>query len=276
MRITIGFDPVFFRLGSFSLGWHGLLTAIALGAALWLGMRLARRAGYEEGAISSVMWWSVAGGLVGARLFFYLDHLSQLRENPADLLAIWKGGIAVYGSFLGGVAAGYLRSRRLRLNPWPLLDAAAPAMLLGQAIGRVGCFINGDAWGASTGHSWGVVYTNPNDLIPGDLLGVATHPYPLYEIGWDLLVLLTVALLWQRLGRPGNRFLFAAVGYGIGRLWLTSFRQEPVLLLGMQEAQVIALITGAVAAVWLFLRSRHRASAVAGGCHPRIDAAGVS
>lgn len=239
MRITIGFDPVFFRLGSFSLGWHGLLTATALGAALWLGMRLARRAGYGEGAIC-------------------------------------KGGIAVYGSFLGGVAAGYFRTRRLRLNPWPLLDAAAPAMILGQAIGRVGCFINGDAWGASTGHSWGVVYTNPNDLIPGDLLGVATHPYPLYEIGWDLLVLLTVALLRQRLGRPDNRFLFAAVGYGIGRLWLTSFRQEPVLLLGMQEAQVIALITGAVAAVWLFLRSRHRASAVAGGCHPRIDAAGVS
>src|SRR5919205_2196035 len=112
-------------------------------------------------------------------------------------------------------------------------------MLVGQAIGRIGCFINGDAWGAPTGSAYGVVYWNEHDLVPPDLIGVPTHPYPLYEIG---AVLVLLAALWfgRRAGwRPGTTFLLATVGYGAIRFSLSFVRQEAILVFGLQEAQIL-------------------------------------
>jgi phosphatidylglycerol:prolipoprotein diacylglycerol transferase len=260
LTIHIGLNPVFAHLGPLALSWHGLLTTLALFVALWIASRGAARAGLDADAVSSVMLWAVVGGLVGARAFYYLDHLPALREHPENVLALWKGGIAVYGSFLGGIAAGWWRARRLGLPAWTLLDIAMPALLVGQAIGRVGCFLNGDAWGGPTGRPWGVVYTHPDALLPAGLHNVPTHPYPLYEIAWDLAVLAVALALGSRLRRKGDRFLVAAIGYGLGRLVLSSVRQEPEVLFGLQEAQVVALVTMAVA-VALLLRPRHRSGA---------------
>src|SRR5919205_2860489 len=109
-------------------------------------------------------------------------------------------------------------------------------MLVGQAIGRIGCFINGDAWGAPTGCPCGVVYWHEHALVPPDLIGVPTHPYPLYEIG---AVAVLLALLWaaQRRGlRPGTTFLLMTVGSGAIRSGLSFVRQEAILALGLQEA----------------------------------------
>lgn len=268
MTIEIGLDPTLVHLGPLALSWHGLATAVAVGVAIWLGTHAAQRAGFAEEPVWSVVLWAMIGGVIGARLFYYLDHLDRLRARPQDLIALWQGGIAVYGAFVGGVLAGWLRARRLGLAAWPLLDAAAPAMLAGQAIGRVGCLLNGDAWGDPTGGDWGVVYTHPDALLPADLLGVATHPYPLYEIGWDLLVLAAVLAVARQQRLPGTRFLVAMLGYAVGRFLLTFVRQEPVLMLGLQEAQVVALITAALAAGALIVR-RGRRDTEPAGAEPR-------
>lgn len=254
LTIAIGLDPVLARIGFLTLTWHGLFTALALAAALALAERSGRRAGLDEAQLWSIVTWALIGGLIGARLFYYLDHPVLLREGPTKVLAVWEGGIAVYGSFLGGLVGGYLRARRLRLAPWPLLDLAAVPMLVGQAIGRLGCLINGDAWGGPTSLPWAVVYTHPDALLPPSLHGVPTHPYPLYEIGWDVLVVGMVLLLGARLRHPGDRFLVAAVGYGLGRFWLSVVRQEPVIVLGLQEAQLVALLTGGLALATLVWR----------------------
>jgi phosphatidylglycerol:prolipoprotein diacylglycerol transferase len=159
---------------------------------------------------------------------------------------------------VGGVAAGVVVARRLGVPIWPALDAAAPGMLVGQAVGRIGCFINGDAWGApNTACPWcgSVVYSHPNDLLPRDLLGIPTYPYPLYEI---LAVLVLLGLLWlarDRLGRAGLTFLLTAVGYAVIRFSLTCFRQETVVAFGLQEAQLVALATGLAALALLARRS---------------------
>ena len=138
-----------------------------------------------------------------------------------------------------------------------LLDAAAPALLVGQAIGRLGCLSNGDAWGAPTGAAWGIVYWHPHDLLPATLLGVPTHPYPLYEIGAELLLLGGLWLMRRRLTRPGALFLVTALGYAVIRFGLTFFRQETVVLWGLQEAQLLALLTGVAAAVLMVVQVAH-------------------
>lgn len=245
--LDLGFDPTFARIGPLQLGWHGVFTALAVVVAVWLGVGQAERRGVPSERLGGLLAWSLGGGLIGARLFHVLDRLPTYLANPLAAVAIWQGGIAVYGAFLGGIAGGLLAARRAGLPAWLLLDAAAPAMLVGQAIGRLGCLANGDAWGAPTGAAWGVAYTNPEALLPADLLGVPTHPYPLYEMVAALALLGGLWLGRRWLAAPGQTFLVAAVGYAVIRFSLTAFRQERVLLWGLQEAQLVALATGVVA-----------------------------
>ena len=260
MTLTFSFDPVIAQWGPFQLGWHGLFTALALIVALWLAGRLARARGVPPEVLSSVATWGVVGGIVGARVFHVLDHLSFYADNPLLIPAVWEGGIAVYGAFIGGLIGGGIVVWRSRLDPWPLLDIAAPSMLVGQAIGRLGCTCNGDAWGAdATGCPFclAIRYTNQNDLLPADLKGVPTYAYPLYEIASEVLLLAGLWLARRHLrDRPGLTFLVGAVGYAIIRFGLTFYRQEAIILAGLQEAQVIALVSGLLAVGVLIWRAR--------------------
>lgn len=263
ITVDIGFDPIIARLGTFELGWHGIFTAVAVLGGVWLALWLAARRGYSTDMVANIATWGVVGGIVGARVFHVLDHLPTYLQDPATILAVWQGGIAVYGAFIGGLVAGGIVAWRARANIWQLLDIAAPAMLVGQAIGRLGCLSNGDAWGANaTGCSLclAVRYTNPNDLLPADLLGVPTYAYPVYEMALTVLLLFGLWLGRERLRTyPGLTFLVAALGYGAIRFVLSYLRQETVLIAGLQEAQVIALVTSAVAvaaAIWRLTRTK--------------------
>jgi phosphatidylglycerol---prolipoprotein diacylglyceryl transferase len=257
MTVTFAFDPILLRLGPFEIGWHGIFTALAVGIALWIGLRGAERLGVLSERIGPVATWAVVGGVIGARLFHVADHLGYYWAHPLQALAVWEGGIAIYGAFIGGTLAGWLAARGKGLPVPQLLDVAAPAMLIGQAIGRLGCLSNGDAWGAPTHADFGIVYAHPNDLLPPALLGVPTHPYPAYEIVADLAL---VGLLWlvarrRLLRRDGDLFLIAMIGYAAIRFLLTFFRQETIVAAGLQEAQLVALATMLVACVLLAIRS---------------------
>ena len=130
---------------------------------------------------------------------------------------------------------------------WRVLDAAAPALLVGQIIGRLGCLSNGDAWGAPTAQNYGVVYWNEHASIPASLIGIPTHPYPLYEM--IVLAAALGGLLWlaPRLQLPGQLFLLVVISYAVARFALTFVRQEPLVFAGLQEAQLVAVITAFIA-----------------------------
>jgi phosphatidylglycerol:prolipoprotein diacylglycerol transferase len=245
--IQITIDPIIAHIGPFQLGWHGVFSLLALVAGVWIGLGRARQLGIDVDLMVSGLGWVIAGAVVGARLFHVLDHIPYYAQHPLEIVAVWQGGIAVYGGFVGGVLTGAVAAWRLGLPVWRCLDAAAPAMLVGQAVGRIGCLINGDAWGAPTGCPCGVVYWHAHALLPPELLGVPTHPYPLYEIVGVAVVLGLLWLLRGRMTRPGTTFLLMTVGYGIVRFGLTFVRQETVLAFGLQEAQLIAVLTGVVA-----------------------------
>jgi phosphatidylglycerol---prolipoprotein diacylglyceryl transferase len=138
MNVTIGFDPIIAQLGPFQLGWHGIFTALAVVIAVRLAAYLGEREGISAETIYRVAAWGIVGGMVGARLFHVADHVSYYVANPWLIPAVWEGGIAVYGAFIGGLVAGWIGALRAGLPIWRLLDIAAPAMLVGQAIGRFG------------------------------------------------------------------------------------------------------------------------------------------
>ena len=259
--IQITIDPIIAQIGPLQLGWHGVFSMRALIVGVWIALWHARLLGIDVDTMVSGLGWVIAGAVVGARLFHVLDHLPYYTQHPLEIPAVWQGGIAVYGGFVGGVLAGAVAAWRLGLPVWLCLDAAAPAMLVGQAIGRIGCLINGDAWGAPTGCPCGVVYWHEHALLPPELLGVPTHPYPLYEI---VCVAALLGLLWTMRGRsyrPGATFLVMTIGYGVIRFVLSFVRQETVIVFGLQEAQLVALATAAIAVAIISARAM-RARAV--------------
>lgn len=247
--ITINIDPVIVHLGGFAIRWYSLTFAGGIALAILLTLREARRRGLNTDKVSNVALWAVVGGLVGARLFHVVDRLGYYLDNPQLIPAIHQGGLAIWGGLITGGLVAFIVARREGIPALKLADTTAIGLIAGQMVGRLGCIINGDAYGGPTTMPWGFVYVNPGAMIPDALKGIPTHPYPVYEILWDL-ALLGVLLLLRRRRLPGGLlFLTYVAGYALGRFGLTLVRQEAVWFLGLQEAQVIALAALALAVV---------------------------
>ncbi len=281
--ITIGMDPDIARIGPVLLTWHGFFTALAILAAVWLAGRELARKRIAIPNFDLVVVLTILGGVLGARLFFVLDHLGEYLQRPWRILAITEGGLAVYGGIIGGTVTAALLLWRSRVPIGPVADAVAPGLLLAQGVGRLGCLVNGDAWGgpctclACAGAAaatpaqglgycpFALVYTHPKALLPADLLGVPTHPYPIYDM---LVNAVVFAVLWRlrRRGLPdGSLFALYWLLYGLGRFAVSFVRQEAVWFWGLQQAQVIALATalaGALALLWLLRRGAAAAVSV--------------
>ena len=258
MGIVIDVDPTIVHLGPVALRWYGLLFALGIMSGAWLGLREARRKGLDEAHLGALLTWGVLGGLAGARLFHVIDRWDTYASDPLGVLAFSRGGLAVYGGLVGGSLAVLLYAWRHGLPVWRLADAAAPGLILGQAVGRLACIPNGDALGAPTDLPWAFVYTNPDSTVPAELLGVPTQPYVVYEIIFDLGLL---ALLWRLrtvYSRDGLLFLTYAGAYSVGRFFLSYVRTERVWLWGLQEAQLVAVLTLAVALLALLWRLKPR------------------
>ncbi|MCS7001787.1 MAG: prolipoprotein diacylglyceryl transferase [Dehalococcoidia bacterium] len=264
--ITIGFDPILFQVGGLVIGWHGIFSALALFAGLWIGTREAEKRGVSIDQLQPLLIAAVVGGIVGARLFHVVGNWNVYAANPVSIFLIWQGGIAVYGGFIGGIVGGVIAAIVGKLPVWPLLDAAAPGILVGQAVGRLGCLANGDAWGGpcacdGAGCAQCVIYTHPNALIPDTLKNVPTHPYPAYEILGVAVVLGAAWLARGWLQTPGQRFLFCAVGYGLVRFAFSYVRQDTIIIFGLQQAQIIGVVTAFIALMLLVWRATQPAPA---------------
>jgi len=254
--IHIGMNPNLIDVGRFVLTWHGFFAFVAVVVAVALVARWAQRAGIVGDVVYSTAIWAIIGGILGARAVHIIDRWDFYSDNPGEILAIWRGGIALYGAILGGFAGGAIYARLSKYPIGRLADLTAPALLIAQTIGRIGDIINGEHISKATDLSWGFVYTHP-DSLSNQVHGLlASHPAVVYEMIWNMMVLGVVWWLWGRIKPDGMLFALYLGLYSFGRFFITFLREDKIWVVGLQEAHLIAIVVIVVAVPLLAYRGR--------------------
>ncbi len=228
-------------IGSFELHFYGLLIAIAVLVAAWFAQRRWVKLGGFAGTMVPIAFWAVVGGLVGARLYSVATSWQQdTGGNAVQIFEIWNGGLGIWGGVGGGVLGGWLAARRMHVPLPPLLDVVAPAIPVGQAIGRWGNYFNQELFGLPSKLPWAVRITNQAQLgniyppkyrppmVDGVYLPGTFQPTFLYECIWDL-VTVGLVLLIERKVKLRRGYLFAAYAaiYTFGRFFTEYLRIDP-------------------------------------------------
>ncbi len=252
-----------FGVGPLTVRTYALCLLAGIAAAIWLTSRRLDARGGPEGVVLDVVMWAVPFGVIGARLYHVLTHWGDYfgaGQDPMRALYVWEGGIAILGSLIGGAVGAYIGCRRAGIRFWSFADALAPAMLLAQAIGRLGNWFNHELFGSPTTLPWGLAIPSTNPAYPAGLPdGTLFHPLFLYEMLWNLLGVAVILLLERRVAlRWGSAFGVYLIWYGSARVWLELLRIDPtsVTPLGLPANVWGALVAMAAGVAIVVVRRR--------------------
>ncbi|HYW10343.1 MAG TPA: prolipoprotein diacylglyceryl transferase [Longimicrobium sp.] len=258
--------PVLFEIGGFKVTSFGVLIALSFLAAGWLLARELKRQGEDPESAWDLAGWAAIAGILGAKLYYLILHFNETAMDPWGALAS-RSGLVWYGGFIGGALGVLFRLHQLKMPVWKVADAVAPALALGYALGRVGCFLVGDDYGSPTNAPWAVAF--PQGAPPStagnlrafgvdvpaatpDSAVLAVHPTQLYETGMTLIILAILFRLRPTLAKtPGQLFFVWLALAGVERFIVEIFRAKDDRLLGMfSVAQVISVLFIITAAVF--------------------------
>ena len=246
--IEININPIAFL----NIRWYGIFLALAITVVvLWTIREVRRGAKLSYDTIFTAALVGIPSGIIFSRLLHVIDRWDYYSQNPAHIIG--GAGLTAYGAILGAALGIWIYSKVSKFQFGYLADVVAPGIILAQAVGRIGCTINGCCYGIVTSLPWGIVYTHPNSLAP---LGVATHPATVYEIVWNLIVFGVLLKLRGRFKPDGSLFLIYLSLYSLWRLSTDFLRDGTPFLFGLHQAQVIAIVVLAIAIPLLAYRTR--------------------
>lgn len=258
--------PELFHVGPLHLRSYGVMMAVAFLVGTWLSLIEARRLRLDEDKLVNVILVTLIASVFGARMLYVIEHLQEFRREWGSALALWQGGLTLYGGVVAGTFAGLVAARRFGLPTWVVADALTPAFALGTMFGRVGCYLNGCCYGHPTELPIGVVF--PPDSFAGLEYGaVPVHPSQLYNAAAGLLLFAVTWALRKRVTVPGTLFWGFLVGFSLLRIPLDltrSYEPEAVLLhLGAWDVTESQLTSFALAMFGLLMLVRLRRAAPA-------------
>ncbi|MEQ6388811.1 prolipoprotein diacylglyceryl transferase [Bacillaceae bacterium S4-13-58] len=252
-------DRVFINLGPFPIYWYGVIIASGAFLGLWIATREAVRLGLNKDLFVDLLVFAIPIAIISARIYYVAFEWERYKNGSfIDMIAIWEGGIAIHGALIGSVITAYFFAKKKDVSFWKIADIAAPSIILGQAIGRWGNFMNQEAHG-------GVIQQPYLDyhlqILPDFIMdqmyinGQYWYPTFLYESIWNFLGF--GLLLWLRRKNlfRGEMFLTYVIWYSFGRFFIEGMRTDSLYIIGnLRTAQVISVVLIILAIVLIFYR----------------------
>ena len=264
LGLSFEIDRIAFSLLGKNVYWYGILIGLGVFLAVWYCVRWICLFGFNADLVYDVLIWALPAAIVGARLYYVAFEWSYYSQHPADIIAVWKGGLAIYGGVIGALIAVSICCKKYRLNIAAAFDVAALGLLIGQIIGRWGNFINGEAHGTVTDSLFGMVINGEGPF----------HPTFLYESIWNLIGLILLHIISEKAYRfRGQLFLFYLIWYGVGRSMIEGLRTDSLYIgsTGIRASQMLALITGVIGLVLMTVCLRKSVKTIGQLWDPHAD-----
>ncbi len=241
LGLEFHFSNVAFSIGAKPIYWYGIVIALGVVLSAWYACRRAPRFGMRADDVLDVLLVFLPVGIVCARLYYVAFEWEQYRDNPAEIIAIWHGGLAIYGGLIGGLIAIIVYCRAKKLDCMDMLDVYAGAVPIGQALGRWGNFFNCEAFGRQTSLPWRMVIGKGLD----EAGQFGNHPTFFYESAWNAVGVLLLYLYSKKRKYRGEMVLLYFGWYGLGRFFIEGLRTDSLYLWGtdFRVSQIVALIS---------------------------------
>ena len=267
LGITVNVSPTAFKIGSIEIKWYALCIMLGFVLAIVYALVQGKKQGFKSDTFVDLAIIAMVFGLIGARLYYVLFRLDQYIKDPISILYIWNGGLAIYGGVILAVLASFVYCRVKKQPFLKLADIAAPAILIGQALGRWGNFFNQEAFGVNTNLPWGMTGNIIADNIRSeaadikDKFGIIldstknVHPTFLYESLWCALGVLVLWIFYKKYKAfDGQIALMYCAWYGFERMFVEGLRTDSLYLFAnIRVSQVIAAATFIAAVVLIIV-----------------------
>jgi len=245
--------PDLFSIGPLTIHTYGLLVAIGFTVAILITLRIGKAQGIKSQQVLDMGFIMILFAIIGSRLTYVFMNFPYYKNRPMDILKIWEGGLVFSGGLVAVVLVMIWYLRRHHLSFWKMGDLWAPAIAIGQGIGRIGCFMAGCCYGKPTDLPWAVVFTDPQSLAP---LNTSLHPTQLYTSLGGLIIFVVLMVLNAKKRFEGQVFLWFLILHSTARLLIERFRgDERGLVPGtdMSITQLLTLLVLIASVVTLFI-----------------------
>ena len=243
----------YLEIGSFSVHWYGVIIAIGFLLAVIYAIKRSKEFGITEDNIIDLLICAVPLAVIGARAYYVIFSWENYKDNLVDIIKVWEGGLAIYGGIIGAVVGLFIFSKWRKVKAGAMADLGGLGLLIGQAVGRWGNFINREAYGVKTTVAWRMGLTNQYGTF-------YYHPCFLYESLWNIIGFVILHFYSKKRKFDGEVFFLYLAWYGLGRALIESLRTDSLYLFGsnLRVSQLVALlcVIGAVSAV-LVIRMRN-------------------
>ena len=245
-------DPVAFSVFGWPVHWYGIIISTGFLLAMLFVLKEAERVGVNPEIMIDVALFGTPAAIVGARLYYVAFQWQQYKDNPASIIAIWEGGLAIYGAIIAALISTVIYCKIKKINIWRIFDIGCMGLLIGQSIGRWGNFVNREAFGRETNFLWRM-----NIYVSEAEKRMDVHPTFLYESLWNAIGFLILFFYRKRKRYDGEIFLLYAFWYGLGRFWVEGLRTDSLMLGPLRISQIVALISMLVCVVlWVYFRKK--------------------
>lgn len=249
-------DMVAFKLGSLEIRWYSIIISLALLLGTILSIREAKKQSIEEDFMLDLYIRIIPAAIIGARFYYVIFNWEYYKDNLLMIFATRSGGIAIHGAVLGGVLAAYIFIRKRKHSFWKLADIIAPYLILGQAIGRWGNFINQEAHGGIVSKEFISFFP---DFIERQMYinGKYYHPTFLYESIWDFFVFVVLIFIRRKpYTIKGDIFSIYIIFYSVGRFFIEGMRTDSLMFASIRVAQLVSILLIIIGISSIYLRHK--------------------